>query len=252
MQKLIKKNEKSFQDQTSKEVRVSDKITDGIILFDFDGTLVVTEVLAREVIENYLVQKNIPNQEQFSQMIVGRTWKAATERMVELAEEQGFTVDPAPVLAKIFKDEYRIRFESGVKLVPGVLEKLEEIKGRARFMGIVTGSEHHEVQTIMKMHGFAHYFEKIWAYGDYEKSKPDPSPYLKAMQDLSCKPGEVLVFEDSKAGMQSAFAAGLEWVQVAHEEHSLDVDPRSLLVIHDWHELVLNPSSSGPPMKSQG
>ena len=212
-------------------------IKDKILLFDFDGTLVETETLAKQVIDHYFVQKNFPEQVPFSDLIVGRTWKAATESIVDFAKSRGFEIGTPEELHQEFKTRYRERFEKGVRLIPGVLKKLPELQLKSRFMGIVTGSERDEVETILRSHQLEGFFERIWAYGDYEVSKPDPSPYLTAMRDLGCTPAEVYIFEDSKAGMESAHAAGVEWIQVAHEAHSLEPDSRSLQIIQDWEHL---------------
>lgn len=40
------------------------------------------------------------------------------------------------------------------------------------------------------------------------KSKPDPAPYLLAAQRLGLKAADCIIFEDSKAGIQAANAAG--------------------------------------------
>ena len=210
-----------------------------VLLFDFDGTLVETETLAKQVIDHYFVQKNFPGQVPFSDFIVGRTWKAATESIYQYAKERGWEIASPEEMRDEFKARYREKFEKGVRLIPGVLEKLAELKPLCRYMGVVTGSEKDEVKTILEAHRFGHFFDRVWAYGDYAHSKPDPSPYLTAMKDIGCEVSEILVFEDSKAGMESAARAGMPWVQVAHEAHSLTHDPRSLLVIEDWNQLVL-------------
>ena len=185
------------------------RVTGKILLFDFDGTLVETETLAMQVINHYFAQKNFPGQVPFADLIVGRTWKAATEAMVEYAQVRGYDIAPPEELRREFKVLYREKFQQGVRLIPGILERLPELKAKAKFMGIVTGSERDEVLSILKTHDFGHYFDRIWAFGDYEHSKPDPSPYLTAMRDIGCNASEALVFEDSKAGMESSHRANI-------------------------------------------
>jgi beta-phosphoglucomutase len=221
--------------KTMKKIDVQGKI----ILFDFDGTLVVTEFLAKQVIEEYLLHKNVPNQAFFSDLIVGRTWGAATELLIQAAKEQGHELDPVEILLLEMQKRYREKFEQGVQLVPGLIEKLQIIRQKSKFMGIVTGSDRPDVEVILAKFELAPYFDRIWAQGEYEKSKPDPSPYLQAMHDLGCAAKDVLVFEDSKAGMESAFRAGIPWVHVGFEAHAREEDPRSLFIIHDWHEIEI-------------
>ncbi len=213
-------------------------IKNKVLLFDFDGTLVETEFLAKRVVEQYFSEKNFPHPIPFSEMIVGRTWQAATENMVSHALSLGIQLDSPDTLRSEFKRRYRDQFESGVKLIPGIIECLPLFKREAKFIGIVTGSERDEVNTILKAHHLEGFFEKIWAYGDYPFSKPDPSPYLTAINALGAKANETLVFEDSAAGMESSFRAGLPFVQITHEAHAKELDQRALKVIRDWHELL--------------
>jgi HAD superfamily hydrolase (TIGR01509 family) len=91
----------------------------------------------------------------------------------------------------------------------------------------------------LKAHGLDRAFDRVWAYGDYTDSEPSPAPYLQAMKDWNVAAPEVLVFEDSIAGMESAHQAGLKWVQVCFEAHAQARDPRSTLVIRDWNDLKL-------------
>jgi len=212
------------------------QIDNKILLFDFDGTLVETEILAREVIETYFKQRDSAHGGHFANLIVGKTWKLAVEEMQQEAMRLGIHLGESDALIAEFKKRYRERFHQGVNLIPGLLEWLPEFRKRARFVGIVTGSERSEVESILGAHQIDHFFDQIWGFGDYAESKPHPSPYLTAMKEIGADPADVLVFEDSKAGMESAHRAGLAWIQVSHETHARTPDSRSILVIRDWTE----------------
>lgn len=212
------------------------QIDNRILLFDFDGTIVETEVLAREVIETYFQQLKSPHGGRFADLIVGKTWKLAVEEMQAEALKLGVHLGSSDALILEFKVRYQRRFEEGVNLIPGFLKWLPEFRKRAKFIGIVTGSERSEVERILGAHQIRPFFDRIWGFGDYAESKPHPSPYLTAMSEIGADPSEVLVFEDSKAGMESAHRAGLSWVQVSHEAHARTPDARSTLVIRDWNE----------------
>lgn len=214
------------------------KIENKVLLFDFDGTLVETEFLAKEVVSEYFSEIQFPHPVPFSEMIVGRTWQAATENMIEHSKSLGIALAPAAELTAEFKRRYREKFVRGVNIIPGLLECLPIFQAQSKFMGIVTGSDRDEVMTLLKAHNLEHFFSRIWAYGDYEKSKPDPSPYLQALRDLQVAPADVWVFEDSDAGMESASRAGLAFVQVTHEAHAQTRDPRASLVIDNWKALL--------------
>ena len=210
-----------------------------VLLFDFDGTLVETEFLAREIIHRYFEERGFEGADAFATLIVGRTWKLAVDLMVREAGVRGFELGDPDRLLQEFTDRYRDRFREGVRLIPGFRELVEDFKKKARFMGIVTGSNRHEVEEILAAHGLDGIFERIWGFGDYPESKPHPAPYLTALDEQGFLPGEVIVFEDSKAGMESAHAAGLRWVQICHEAHAGEPDPRSLLVLPDWRHLKI-------------
>jgi len=210
-----------------------------ILLFDFDGTIVVTEVLARQAIESFFSERKIDVPDSFPHMIVGKTWKLAVRQMVEEAARLGLELPEEDLLRQEFQRRYRAKFSEGVPLVPGFLERFPELKSRAEFVGIVTGSERHEVEAILESWGLGTAFERIWAAGEYPGSKPDPAPYLQAMRDLGVERDQVVVFEDSLAGMESAHRAGVGFVQISHESHSPPSDPRALLTVRDWFELKL-------------
>ncbi len=210
-----------------------------VLLFDFDGTLVETEFLAREIIQRHFEERGFEDADAFAALIVGRTWRLAVELMVREARLRGFDLGDPDSLLREFTDRYRIRFREGVRLIPGFRDLIDDFKKKSRFMGIVTGSHRQEVEEILEAHGLEGVFDRIWGSGDYPESKPHPAPYLTALGEHGFRPSEVIVFEDSKAGMESAHAAGLRWVQICHEAHATEADPRSLLVLPDWRHLKI-------------
>ncbi len=58
---------------------------------------------------------------------------------------------------------------------------------------------------------------------DYVSSKPDPEPYLLALQTFGANAGDCLVVEDSQRGLQSAIAAGIDCA-IVHNEFTASHD----------------------------
>ncbi len=210
-----------------------------VLLFDFDGTLVSTEEIAQKAIHEYFEKNKIPDQSEFAQLIIGRTWAAAAEAVVERARIKGVAIEKPNSLVMEWKRRYLSLLGEGVHLIPGVRERLVEIKQAGAWMGIVTGSEREEVDRILHQTGLSEFFSRLWTSADYSVSKPDPAPYLQAICDLGVDPGQVLVFEDSVPGVESAHQAGLPFIQVLHGSYTWP-DERSLKRIQNWHSFDLN------------
>jgi len=228
-----------------KKIDVKNKI----LLFDLDGTLVDTEKLGERVLEHYCVDQKIFDQPEtiktISRMIIGRTWKSA---VAEIIQTYSLKLDPVE-FERDLKAHYRKLIQGGVDLVPGVQEKLVEFKEKSEFMGLVTGSAKDEVEVILNAEGLTHAFDRIWSSEFYPESKPSPSPFLTAFAEiqnfmrsasgLEISPQDVLIFEDSIAGMESASRAGFSFIQVLHAHPEMKPDPRALFTIQDWHDLKI-------------
>jgi HAD superfamily hydrolase (TIGR01509 family) len=62
--------------------------------------------------------------------------------------------------------------------------------------------------------GLLEKFDTLVCAEDYEKSKPDPEPFLTAAKRLQIHPESCLVFEDTQMGIDAAQAAQMAWVRV--------------------------------------
>ena len=81
-------------------------------------------------------------------------------------------------------------------------------------MASVSGSPRLTVLRTLETLGLSDAFQVIVAGEDYTHGKPDPEPFLNAARLLHVPPADCLVFEDAEAGIQSAIAAGMQYVRV--------------------------------------
>ena len=96
--------------------------------------------------------------------------------------------------------------------IDGVEETLVALE-KEFTMGIVTSSRREHFDMIHSRTGFTRFFKLILTNEDYGKSKPDPEPYLKALELLKTDPKDGLVIEDSERGLMAAKRAGMTcWV----------------------------------------
>jgi HAD superfamily hydrolase (TIGR01509 family) len=93
-------------------------------------------------------------------------------------------------------------------IINGVEEVLKNLHGKY-LMGIVTSSQKNHFELIHTTTGFLKYFDFVITNSDYTKSKPDPEPYLLALERSGVKKEECIAIEDSERGLQAAHAAGI-------------------------------------------
>ncbi len=97
--------------------------------------------------------------------------------------------------------------------VPEVFEHIEAQHGRIPF-AVVSGSTRESVTASLTALNILDRFDTLVCAGDYQKSKPDPEPFLLAATRLGIAPEACLVFEDTEMGIQAATAAGMASVRV--------------------------------------
>lgn len=100
-----------------------------------------------------------------------------------------------------------------LRAVPEVLEHIEASHGRVPF-AVVSGSTRDSVIASLTSLGLLDRFDTLVCAGEYNRSKPDPEPFLLAAERLGVAAERCLVFEDTEMGIQAAKAAGMASVKV--------------------------------------
>ena len=79
-------------------------------------------------------------------------------------------------------------------------------------MDIATSSYRKNILPTFRQLGLDNYIDVIIGREDVDNVKPDPEPYLMAVQNLNYNPTNCLAIEDSLNGATAAMMAGLDVV----------------------------------------
>lgn len=178
------------------------------ILWDHDGVLVDTEPLYYEANRQALARLGIElGLEQYLVLM------AAGGSVFDLAREAG--VAEAEIVR--WRDQrnawYQQLIAEGDIDIDGVEDVLSSLAASYR-MAIVTTCKPEDFRFIHENRTITDYMEFVLTSGDYPRSKPEPDPYLAALDRFGITAEQAVVVEDSQRGLASALAAGIRCVVV--------------------------------------
>src|SRR6266851_3382230 len=93
---------------------------------------------------------------------------------------------------------------------------LGDLEGAGVAIGIASSGSRSRVSFLLDRLDLKKHFQVIVTGDEVKKGKPDPSVFLKAAQALQEDPRALLAFEDAVSGVESAKAAGMKCVGIAH------------------------------------
>ena len=178
------------------------------ILFDNDGVLVDTEHLYFRANQEALAGVGIQLDADAYVQLFLREGRGAWH----LARERGLGPGDIDALRAARDRRYFELVGSADVVIPGVADIVPALARRYR-LAIVTSSEKGPFARTHARTGLLEHFELVLAQGDYARGKPEPDPYLRAVERLGVAGDRCLVIEDSERGLRAAKAAGLRcWV----------------------------------------
>jgi HAD superfamily hydrolase (TIGR01509 family) len=174
------------------------------VLFDHDGVLVDTEPWYFKAGERALADVGlaISRDRYLLDMSQGLgTWAQARAAGVDER-----TINRQREVRDAYYQEY-LRTEAIE--IDGVVDLLAELSQHVR-MAIVTTAKRADFQLIHHERQITSFMDFVLVREDYTVAKPDPEPYLTALERLGADKEETLVVEDSSRGLRSAVAAGID------------------------------------------
>jgi sugar-phosphatase len=176
------------------------------LLFDLDGTLVDTETHTDQAIDAVVARHGITGFALPPTETRGRTWA----HVAEVIRTRTLIDLPTAVLTAELLAHWNAA-TADVKPIPGAPEALRAAAARKLKLAVVSSSPRAVIERFLEKLAVAHLVDERARIGadDVRNGKPDPEGFLMAARALEVDPDEALVFEDSRAGLLAARAAGM-------------------------------------------
>ncbi|HSX38467.1 MAG TPA: HAD family phosphatase [Chlamydiales bacterium] len=193
-----------------------------LFLFDFDGLLVDTEGLHFAAYVNMLARRGVKLDWSFAQFCAVAHLNSHTAIRDEIYSQ---FPDLDPDWEQLYaekKQTYLDLLSSGkLHLMPGVEPLLSALQQANIRRCVVTHSPLEQIQRIQNQLPILKTIPKWVTREDYEKPKPDPECYLRAIQLFGQSGDRIIGFEDSLRGLQALRGTPALPVLICSSHHPL-------------------------------
>ena len=172
------------------------------IIFDFDGVIVDTESKKFRDLNKLLVEdkKNLKEKD-FSDMVGKKTVLFLSEKFPSMSKKRIEDIN-------MRRKKIQTVGLDQLKLINGIKDLLVFLKSKNYILAITTGTERKAVEKILKITSLSKYFDYIVSGEDFKSSKPNLECYDITLKKMKLSSSEVIVIEDSIAGIKSAKSLG--------------------------------------------
>ena len=173
------------------------------IIFDFDGVIVDSEVLASKAFVKYFNNLGYSlKEEQFYKYAGNKTVEVINllSEKYKIENKEKFTEEIFSIVAEIYSKD--------LNLVEGAKDFITR-SSRKHFIG--SNSNKDRILDGLRFVNLDELFLKdhVYSFDMVERPKPDPDIYLKVLNDNALDIEETVIIEDSGVGVKAATAAGV-------------------------------------------
>jgi HAD superfamily hydrolase (TIGR01509 family) len=174
------------------------------LIFDMDGTLVHSDPVHLQAFAEVLGPEGVViDDDLYRNTIIGHTNESIFATLLP-----GRPVTEHETFADLKEAAFR-RLASELKPLDGLLDLLDWADRNGVSIALVTNAPALNALHMLDVMGLTHRFAVKVTRDDVARGKPDPLPYLTALDRLGIDAAAAIAFEDSPSGMKAAKAAGL-------------------------------------------
>ena len=190
------------------------------VIFDFDGVIANSEPLHFRAYRDVLAERGIALSEPaYYANYLGYDDVGAFSA---IGADAGVPFADTDIVELVARKAVRLEAleKDGSVLFPGAREAIARVAA-VWPVAIASGALKTEILRVLEHESLRGHFPVVVSAEDTPASKPDPAPYILAVQLLSgilpgLKPSECVAIEDSRWGLLSARDAGLRTVGITH------------------------------------
>ena len=184
-------------------------------LFDLDGVITDTAEYHFKAWKQLADEEGIPFARADNEHLRGVSRRASLTRLLA---GRPVTEDEAEEMMARKNGYYQAMLKdiSPADLLPGVGDLLAEL--RAAQVKIAIASASRNSPAVVELLGISDKIDILVHGGHVERQKPAPDLFLLAAEKLRVFPGECVVIEDARAGVEAAHAAGMVAVGIGPTE----------------------------------
>ena len=208
------------------------------IIFDFDGVLVDSEILAAKAFSRYMIRFGVDiSEKEFANFAGNKTINVVEilSKKYSINDKKKFYNDIMNIASNIYKNELTIingayNFINNKKL--NIFIGSNSTKNR-----IIDGLQKVKLDKFFKP-------EQVYSFDLVKNPKPYPDIYLKVVKDNNLNKDETIIIEDSVIGIKAAvnagvkvigFTAGGHWHENRDEKELLEAG--AILVTNDYNKI---------------
>jgi len=188
------------------------------VLFDFDGTIVDSEISRYKSIKAILSKYDIS--------FTKKDWDLKFKSMgsVDIFEMFKKKLNLSWKSNEMYNKSHEIRYEiekkEGVQIIKGFREFYDKLLSRGIKMLICSGGTTEHLKLVLNMLDL----NSLDGFGreEYKNRKPAPDSFLEGLKRLGLNKREVIVFEDAKSGIEAANNAKLKVVAINFIEKEIE------------------------------
>ncbi len=201
------------------------------VIFDLDGTLVDSMGVWLNVDKVFLGKRGIEvPKDLFDSVPNGNSYSGLAQHF----KDRFNLPDTIEEIMQEWTDKVYELYDTEIKLKPGAMEVLRFLSSLNIPMAIGTSNSTELAELTLKRNGIHSFFEHIQTGSNVIKGKPHPDIYLEAARRLGVNPEDIVVVEDTIAGVQAGNSAGMTTYGIydkwAEHEHSMIKEEADMFV----------------------
>lgn len=181
-----------------------------LVIFDVDGLMIDTESVWKNAFDKAGDKYGISNLgDTLFPSLIGKR-----------LEDEQVLLDrllPSDIQDKLLKEWRQIGLSSlanKVPVKPGLYEMLDFLEQHHIKMAVATTTRRDLTEQRLKKIGVYDRFEYVLCGDEVTNRKPDPEIYLSVLKRMDTDARNALVLEDSVVGVEAAYRAGIDCIQV--------------------------------------